>query len=104
MPLITGRASATFAMPMNPAATFPIECDSEVGGVLIILLHPAVVDATLEDIDEYEDEVEGDMRLEDDMRLEGTAAIGPLLFIYNRESDLLVAITFERGAVADNPL
>lgn len=82
---------------MNPAIAFPKECDNEVGGVLIILLEPAVVEAKVDDIEEDEDDVEGDMRLE------GTAAM-VFLFEYKRESDLLVAIRFDRGADADNPL
>lgn len=84
-------------MPMNPATAFPKECDNEVGGVLIILLEPAVVDAKVDDIEEEDDDVEGDMRLE------GRAAM-VFLFEYRRESDLLVAMRFDRGADADNPL
>lgn len=52
-----------FDIPMNPATTFPSECDNEVGGVLTILLDPAVVEANVEDIEDDDDDVEGDVPL-----------------------------------------
>jgi hypothetical protein len=62
-PVIVVDWSPILEKPMSPATAFPKECDNEVGGVLIMLLEPAVVDANVEEIEDDEDDVEGDIKL-----------------------------------------
>lgn len=90
-------ASPIFDKPMKPATAFPRECDNEVGGVLMMLLEPAVVDSIVEDIEEEEDDVEGDSGL-------GTRTVERFFPEVRRESDLLVGTISVRGAVAEIPL
>lgn len=44
---------------MKPATAFPMEWDNDVGGVLIMLLEPALVDAAV-DIDDDDEDVDGE--------------------------------------------
>lgn len=59
-----------FPVPMNSMTALPNECESEVGGVLTMLLDPAVVDAKTDDMDEDDEEVDGELTIRD-----GTAEI-----------------------------
>jgi len=45
---------------MSPTTALPRECDNDVGGVLTILLDPA---AEVDDIEDDEEDVEGDVML-----------------------------------------
>lgn len=55
--------STLFDILMNPATKLPIEWDSDDGGVLTMLPEPMVVEASVDEMDEEEDEVDGDVRL-----------------------------------------
>lgn len=66
--------------PINPTTAFPREYDNDVGGVLIMLLEPVIVEANVEDTDDEDEEVEADM---------GFGALGIICLESNRESDLL---------------
>jgi len=59
-----------FPVPMNSMTTLPNECESEVGGVLTMLLDPAVVDAKTDEMDDDDEEVDGEL-----MTRDGTAEI-----------------------------
>jgi len=57
----------------NPATTLPMELDKEVGGVLVILLEPMIVDARVKDTEDDDEDVEGETTSN---RPEGTGAFG----------------------------
>jgi hypothetical protein len=59
-----------FPVPMNSMTALPNECESEVGGVLTMLLDPAVVDAKTEEMEDDDEEVDGEL-----MTRGGTAEI-----------------------------
>ena len=59
-----------FPVPINSMTTLPIECESDVGGVLTMLLDPAVVDARTDEMDDEDEEVDGEL-----MTRGGTAEI-----------------------------
>ena len=50
---------------MNSITAFPNEWDSEVGGVLTMLLEPAVVEAIADEIEDDEEEVDGEFIIRD---------------------------------------
>lgn len=49
------------AKPINPATALPREYDNDVGGVLIMLLEPVMVEVKVEDTDDEVEEIEADM-------------------------------------------
>jgi hypothetical protein len=59
-----------FPVPMNSMTALPKECESEVGGVLTMLLDPAAVDAKTEEMEDEDEEVDGEL-----MTRGGTAEI-----------------------------
>jgi hypothetical protein len=59
--LAFSRAMDAFERPMNPETTFPMEFESDVGGVLIILLVPALEFSSAEFSDDDDEDVEGEM-------------------------------------------
>ena len=69
-PCLVLSLASNFPVPMNSMTAFPNEWDSEVGGVLTMLLEPAVVEATADEIEDDDEEVEGDFTIWD-----GTAII-----------------------------
>lgn len=79
-------------VPINSSATLPMECESDVGGVLIMLLEPVVADAKADEMEEEDEEVEGELIIR-----EGTAVI-PLA-----NKTWLTFCSF-LGAEADKPL
>lgn len=59
-----------FPVPMNSMTALPKECESEVGGVLTMLLDPAAVDAKTDEMEDEDEEVDGEL-----MTRGGTAEI-----------------------------
>jgi len=51
-----------FPVPMNSMTALPNECESEVGGVLTILLDPAAVDAKTNEMEDEDEEVDGELK------------------------------------------
>ena len=58
-------SASNLPVPKNSMTTFPNEWDNEVGGVLTMLLEPAVVEATADEIEDDDEEVDGDLMIRD---------------------------------------
>ena len=56
-------SASNLPVPMNSMTTFPNEWDNEVGGVLTILLEPAVVETIADEIEDDDEEVDGDFMI-----------------------------------------
>jgi hypothetical protein len=81
------------AKPISPATALPREYDNDVGGVLMMLLEPVMVEANVEDTDDEVEEAEANMGF-------GALAVGTICLESKRESDLLAGRS-ERGADVD---